>query len=90
MAAFLIGYDLKRPGQNYSELFDAIKATGSTWWHCLDSTWIVITAQDALSIANSLWAHMDANDKLLVIEVTSKAAWGGLDDDCTNWLKRNL
>ena len=40
MATMLIGYDLNRPGQNYDDLFDEIKNLG-TWWHCLDSTWLV-------------------------------------------------
>lgn len=39
-ASILVGYDLNRPHQDYGDLIDAIKALG-TWWHCLDSTWIV-------------------------------------------------
>ena len=33
------------PGQNYESLIDAIKAIAGTWWHCLDSTWIIKVRQ---------------------------------------------
>ena len=46
MATYMIGYDLNRPGQDYPALIDAIKRLG-TWWHHLDSTWIVVTDQKA-------------------------------------------
>ena len=32
MASYMIGYDLNRPGQNYPELFNAIKAISGWWW----------------------------------------------------------
>lgn len=34
---YAINYDLKRPGQNYEKLYEAIKSCG-TWWHYLGST----------------------------------------------------
>lgn len=37
---YLITYDLKKPGQDYSNVHDAIKSCG-TWWHYLESTWLV-------------------------------------------------
>lgn len=41
MAAYMVGYDLHPSrGETYDELIQAIKRLGS-WWHHLDSTWIV-------------------------------------------------
>lgn len=37
---FLITYDLKEPGQDYSELYEAIKGLGD-WQHPLESMWLV-------------------------------------------------
>src|SRR5882724_5766936 len=90
MNKFVIGYDLLKPGQDYNSLLEAIKSVGSTWWHCLDSTWIVITNRTAMQVRDYLAPHMDANDELLVISCSSPAAWRGFDDECSNWLKTNL
>ena len=43
MSALLITYDLNAPGQKYDDLYQEIKDLGSTWWHYLDSTWVVKT-----------------------------------------------
>jgi hypothetical protein len=64
MNKFVIGYDLLKPGQDYESLFEAIKSVGSSWWHCLDSTWIVITNRTAMQVRDHLRPHMDANDRL--------------------------
>lgn len=40
MGTLLIGYDLDKPDQDYSDLIAAIKKLGA-WWHHLDSTWLV-------------------------------------------------
>jgi hypothetical protein len=90
MSVYVISYDLNRPGQNYDDLFDAIKASGTDWWHCLTSTWLLVSNQSALQVANALWAHMDRNDKLLVNPITHGSAYAGFDGDCLAWIQRNL
>jgi hypothetical protein len=91
MAVYLIGYDLKKPGQDYKDLFDAIKAVGSDWWHCLDSTWMVVSNGSAVSIRDALRGHIDTSDKLLVVTLTTGAAWSGpFNADCVKWLQKYL
>lgn len=90
MRSFLIGYDLNKPGQDYPGLFEAIKNLGSTWWHCLDSTWIVNSAKSTVEIRNVLASRIDGNDKLLVVELSGPAAWTGFEGNCQDWLHRNL
>lgn len=46
---YSINYDLKRPGQNYEALYEAIKSCGA-WWHHLGSTWLVDTNLNAKGI----------------------------------------
>ena len=66
---YAINYDLKKPGQDYTELHEAIKACG-TWWHYLGSTWLVDTSLSAAGIWQKLAPHVDKNDRVLVIGVT--------------------
>jgi len=91
MAKYLIGYDLRFPGQDYEALIDAIKDLGR-WWHCLDSTWIVICNQNAEQIRNHLVQFIDNNDKILITKLpdVAHAAWRGFDENCANWLRDYL
>lgn len=89
MTIYVISYDLNNPGQDYKHLYEEIKSFES-WWHCLDSTWMVSTQMAGINIANKLWAKMDRNDKLLVTPVVSGSAWAGFTGDCENWIKNNL
>jgi len=81
---YLITYDLNKTGQNYSGLYEAIKKLGS-WWHHLDSNWLVETNFNATQISNFLNAQIDKNDSLLIIRVT-KDYNGQLTQDAWNWI----
>lgn len=89
MAIYMIGYDLNREGQDYEPLIEAIKALG-TWWHHLDSTWIVETAATAVQIRDHLRPLIDDNDELLVARISAPAAWAGFNDRGSKWLKEHL
>jgi hypothetical protein len=84
----MIGYDLHE-GEDYADLIDAIKTYG-TWWHCLDSTWLIESTDTALEIRDNLWQHMLEGDKLLVICYKRPAAWAGFKGNCQTWLKDKL
>ncbi|WP_326645067.1 hypothetical protein OG884_12060 [Streptosporangium sp. NBC_01755] len=87
--SLLIGYDLNRPGQDYSSLIKEIKAF-ETWWHHLDSTWIVRTSKTTNEVRDVLKQHIDSGDELLVAELTGNAAWVGFNQTGSKWLKENL
>ena len=89
MSVFLIGYDLKKPGQDYSDLFKAIKTYG-TWWHHLDSTWIIETDDSAKEVRDFLANYIDSNDELLVASIAAPAAWRGFNSKGSEWLKKHL
>jgi hypothetical protein len=92
MALYMIGYDLHpTKGETYNELIEAIKGLGA-WWHCLDSTWLVICNLSAVQVRDTLWQHMKPDDQLLVLTYTkgSGAAWNGFAGECGSWLKNNL
>ncbi|HZF54476.1 MAG TPA: hypothetical protein VE093_37775 [Polyangiaceae bacterium] len=90
MSVFLITYD-KSAGDNYQPLYDAIHKLANGYWHDLDSTWLIVSNQSALAIANALYPHIDANDKLLVVEITRQAAWAGkFNPSAKAWLNNHL
>jgi hypothetical protein len=89
MPAYIIGYDLNTPGKDYEDLSEAIKGYG-TWWHHLDSTWIIVTDQTHVEVRDHLWRFMDDNDELLVAQLAGNAAWRGFSDEGARWLAGTL
>lgn len=90
MPNILISYDLLKPGQNYNELYDAIKNISGFWSHPVESVWIVDTYKSASDVRDLLKSHIDSNDKLFVTELAaaSWASWG-LNPKVANWLKQH-
>ena len=89
MKTYLITYDLNKPGQDYSKLFDGIKALGA-WGHYLDSTWIIKTQLNATQIRDRLNPPViDSNDGLLVVRLQGDwASWMKLD--ANEWFQNNI
>lgn len=91
MKNILVGYDLNQPMQNYEGLIKQLKAGYSTWWHNLDSTWIIRTAKSPVQVRDELLPYLDANDEILVIDITGgAAAWNGFSATGSLWLKNHL
>lgn len=84
MSVYNITYDLHRPGQDYARLFEALKSYG-TYYHYMDSAWLVSTTSSAKQVRDHLKKHIDGNDTLFVARLTGEAAWAGPLDD--KWLK---
>lgn len=90
MNTLLISYDLNRPHQDYPKLLDKLRSYG-TYWHHLDSLWIIKTSESAKEMRDVLKAFIDSNDELLVVNITGDpAAWTGFSDRASKWLKDNL
>lgn len=83
MAKFLVTYDLKTPGQNYSNLYRAIMNLGD-WRHGMQNTWFVETSLSANAVLNQLIPYADANDILFVVQVEN---WWSLRLPEAQWLK---
>lgn len=86
MKALLVTYDLKAPGRDYSSLHEAIK-TSITWWHYLESTWIIITNETPKQVSDRLKTKIDTNDRLLIIEITDATVSGWLPRKGWDWLR---
>ena len=90
MGTKMIAYDLSGPVANYADLIEDIKSLG-TWWHHLDSLWLVNTDHSATELRDRLKAHLDDNDELLVVDVSGDGrAWKGFSDSGSKWLKTSF
>ena len=92
MTIHVVGYDIHpKQGETYDDLIKAIKNVGSNWWHCLDSTWLVISNKTSVQICDELWRHMKTDDQLLVVAYAPHdSAWVGFSKECADWLKANM
>ena len=90
MTTYAISYDLhKKDGFDYTNLIDAIKAYPN-WCHHLESDWVVTSDKTAEQIRDDLLRHIHKDDKLIVFKLAREAAWYGLSDKISDWLKNNL
>lgn len=90
MRAVLISYDLNNSGKDYTDVHEYIKGQG-TWWHHLESTWILRTEKPVRQIRDEIKAAgLDGDDELLVVELKGAAAWTGFSSRGSEWLKKHL
>jgi len=66
----VISYDLYKQGQNYDRLFNEIKSLGVAIKAGL-SYWYVSSNFTSQQAATKLWAVMDSNDRLIVVDAKS-------------------
>jgi thermostable 8-oxoguanine DNA glycosylase len=89
MTTLLVGYDLNGD-KDYTPLTDKLKSFG-TRWHNLDSTWIVVADQTSKALRDELKTLIDADDELLVVDISGDAAaWTGFSDSASAWLKKHI
>jgi len=67
-----VAYDLDKPGQNYDAVHDRIKSLGR-WYHAQQSLFYVHTNLSPEEAHKAIFAVMDANDRLMVVE--ANGAW---------------
>lgn len=83
---YLITYDLKTPKRNYEGLYEAIKRA-SSWWHYLESTWIVKTSESVSDFSRRLNEQLGENDRLLVVNITNADRNGWLPKKAWEWIR---
>ena len=89
VTTFMVGYDLGKPGRDYDGLIKYLKGF-NTWWHHLDSTWLIVTDHSAKLVRDGAAAFLDSSDRLLVAQVSSPGAWRGITDSGGEWLHNHL
>ena len=86
MNTILISYDLQTPGKDYVNLWDHIKSYGN-YAKPLESVWLIRTYSSAEQVRNIAINHIDPNDKIFVVDVTSReSAWHKLTTKVVEWI----
>lgn len=92
MNTFLISYDLGLP-ETYDDYIILIQYIKShyAWAKPLQSVWLIKTNKTASQIIDEIKDRIDANDKVLVIDVT-RASWAtfNVSKEVTDWMRDNL
>lgn len=70
---YLISYDIRTPGKDYTSLLNAISSLG-TARRALRSCWLLESGLSAARIHTILFNCIDANDRLLVCRITELSA----------------
>ena len=85
LGIFIVTCDLRSPGQDYQELYDAIsQLSGALKFQ--QSSWIVRWLGDSIELRNWLWQFVDPNDQLMIAQI-GHAAW--FDSDLTTRMTAN-
>lgn len=83
-----VSYDLNKAGKDYKGLHEELKKTPD-WYHLLDSTWLLATTESPTQIWNRLNCHIDADDRLLIVQVVNnKSGW--LSKGAWEWLNFHI
>jgi hypothetical protein len=85
-----ISYDLKTPGQRYDKVIARIKELGTVWAKVHYSLFYVSAGLTAKQAAEHVWAVMDANDSLIVIDTSNNnASWYNITDGSADYIVAN-
>ena len=86
----LIVYDFTRFGQASEAVIKEIKSLG-TWWHHLETAWIVRSIKKPAEIRNVLGPLLGFDDQVLVIDISGDVAgWAGVNEAGSQWLSENI
>lgn len=85
---YLITYELNNKNKDYAGLYDSIKSFG-TWWHYIDSTWLIETTLSANQITDKLRPYIDSNlDYMFVVKIDKTAdRQGWLPEKAWEWIR---
>lgn len=92
MKVFIISYDLRKAGQNYTSLYDGIKSLSNDWQHPMESFWGVRVPDhiNAQYIYEHLKPTLDENDSLMIVQIyetTDRQGW--MPKTFWTWLNSN-
>lgn len=86
--AYVVSYDLKAPGRDYTTFYDVIKGLGDAR-HPLESVWVVFVdeAQTIDDIYRRLHDELTNDDLLLIFEVKPEERQGWLASTFWQWMR---
>jgi len=85
-----VSYDLMKADKNYEGVIQAIKGISGMWANVHYSVWYVKTDLTAGQVAQKIWAVMDPNDRLIVIDASNKtASWYNLVKEVEKYIQNH-
>lgn len=85
----LVTYDIKSPDKDYIPLYESIKNSSKSWWHYMESIWIVKTELSPNEFFDRIKECLDTNDRCMVINITNCERQGWLPSKAWEWIKYN-
>ncbi len=81
----IVTYNLKGEATAYTSFYEALKAQG-VWWHCLPSTWLLVSSKTPKQVVEDLRTHLLRGDHLFV--GTLQHGYNGwLPKDAWEWIR---
>lgn len=74
MQSMIVCYDLRKPGADYSALYEKLKSY-THWAKITESTCFIKTGRSCSEVRDDLLTVMDSNDRIFVAKLTGEAAW---------------
>ncbi len=84
---YIVTFELKNPGLNREKLIATIKT--AAWARLGPDTYLITSQNDSVKIRDVLLKSLYQGDRIYVGKVDNLAAWYGLDDDVSNWIRNN-
>lgn len=85
---YIISFDLKNPGINQQKLVDSIK-TAKMWARLTTTSYLIVSEKTAIEIRDILIVNIKSTDKIYIGKLDNSAAWLGLGEDVSNWIRNN-
>lgn len=86
---YIVSYDLVEPGQKYEQLIALIKQERA-WARLGGSAYLVDSDETAVALRDKYRQAIDHNDILYVGVAKAPAAWIGLPNEVSDWIKKHL
>lgn len=85
---YIIIFELQNPSLNQDKLIRTIKKE-ENWARISKNSFIIYTLEKAVSIRDRLLNLLYQGDCIYVSKLSTPAAWYGLDNEVSNWIRSN-
>lgn len=86
---YLVTYDLKESERNYSPLYEAIKKSCTSWWHYMESIWLIQTNTPINDYNNHLRQFIGNEDTLFIVNISGQPRQGWLPEKAWQWINEH-
>lgn len=78
-------------GNNLESVYGYIKKISSGWWKHMPSSMIVAFEGSSVQLRDKILSlHKENISKLVILKLNGEAAWIGINESGSSWLKNNI